>query len=45
MQLSTGPIREDIHDPESELRRIPLLGKGVNKGEREGQGCYAPVRE
>ena len=31
--------------PEGEVRRNPILGKWVNKGEREGQGCYAPVRE
>jgi hypothetical protein len=34
MPLSTGLIREDIYDPESELWRIPLLGNPVNKPSR-----------
>jgi hypothetical protein len=29
-RLSSGPIEEDIQDPASELRRIPLLGTSVN---------------
>jgi hypothetical protein len=35
MALSTGLRREDIHDPLSELRRIPLLRGWVNKGKKK----------
>jgi hypothetical protein len=32
MPLSTGLIREDIHDPECELWKIPLPRTPLNKG-------------
>src|SRR5829696_6046275 len=35
--LSTGLIREDIHDPANELRRIPLPRTWVNKGGKRPQ--------
>jgi len=41
MPLSTGLIREDIHDSESELLRIPIPRTPVNKGKRKGRG-YSP---
>jgi hypothetical protein len=31
-QLSSGPIEEDIQDPASELRRIPIPRTPVNRG-------------
>jgi hypothetical protein len=38
MPHSTSPIGTDIHDPASELPRMPLLGTSVNKGKkRKGQ--------
>ena len=32
-----------MHDPASELLRIPIPRTPVNKGEKEGQSCYAPA--
>ena len=31
------------HQGSTELPRIPILGRWVNKGKREGRGCYAPA--
>jgi hypothetical protein len=33
-----GPIRRDIHDPASELPRIPIPRTGMNKDKKEGRG-------
>jgi hypothetical protein len=30
--------------PKGEVRRMRILRTPVNKGKREGRGCYAPAR-
>jgi hypothetical protein len=44
MLLSTGPIREDIHDPESELPRIPFPRTSVNKARGRPDRPGPPAR-